>query len=108
MHLFDICAGQDFRYGYKMPQQSIQIYQRLWNEFDPIGVSKVSVDWNPRTDLEYLSYARTTAKFLQANADSHRLRKFVSASVYGDMGINRSDRMDDRIANFVALLVELS
>src|SRR5579863_7923157 len=69
----------------------------LWNEFDPIGVFQMDIDW-PMDD-EYYSYILPTYPLLAQNADFNEIYTYMERIVKKHMGMETLS--NQHITNFV-------
>lgn len=89
-----------------MPHKKEQLRsecQKLWEHFDPIGVSRLGNN----TDGEYDSYIPQTFRLIAAAADQYEISSFVENCVYVNMGLPRTQSQDEAIRQFVQKLCEI-
>jgi len=74
--------------------------RKLWEQFDPIGVSSFDDD----IDGEYDGYIPQTVRLIAAGADRTKLSSFVQNCVYVSMCLQRTPSRDEAIRKFVRKL----
>ncbi len=77
--------------------------RKLWEHFDPIGVSS----FNNGTDGEYDCYIPQTMRLIVAAADQYKITSFVQNCVYVNMGLPRTQSRDEAIRQFAQKLSEI-
>ena len=77
--------------------------RKLWEHFDPIGVSS----FDDGIDGEYDSYIPQTMRLIEAAADQYKISSFVQNCVYLNMGLTRTQSRDEAIRQFAQKLSEI-
>jgi hypothetical protein len=76
--------------------------RELWNQFDPIGVFQIDVDWSKD---EYEGYVGPCIRAAEVG-DEGKLVEYTSWAVFENMGLSPTDELKKAVNSFASKFME--